>query len=98
MSLHIDSTVGTCRTKVLTCATAYAALGIYHRYLMRTWVALIRRHHLYRSRRTVTFAVSAMYAIGDDNAILAYPYGMTYLHRSLLFLGYGLYGTSWTHF
>jgi hypothetical protein len=97
MSLYIDSAIGTCRTKVFTCATAYAALGIDYRYLMRTWIVLIRRHHLYRSCRTMTLTIAAMYVISNDNAVLAYPYGMAYLHRSLFLLGYGLYSTNRTH-
>ena len=38
-----------------------------------------RSHHLYGADRAVAGAVAALHLIGDADAILLYPYGMTYL-------------------
>jgi len=79
MPFHIDCAERACRTQVFTCAAADAAFGIDNRYFGGLRISGARSHHLYGADRAVAGAVAALYLIGDANAILLYPYGMTYL-------------------
>ena len=79
MSFHIDCAERACRTQVLTCAAADAAFGIDNGYFGGLRISGVRSHHLYGADRAVAGAVAALHLIGDADAILLYPYGMTYL-------------------
>ena len=79
MPFHIDCAERACRTQILTCAAADAAFGIDNGYFGGLRISGARSHHLYGADRAVAGAVAALYLIGDANAILLYPYGMTYL-------------------
>ena len=79
MSFHIDCAERACRTQVLTCAAADAAFGIDNGYFGGLRISGVRSHHLYGADRAVASAVAALHLIGDADAILLYPYGMTYL-------------------
>ena len=79
MSFHIDCAERACRTQVFTCAAADAAFGIDNGYFGGLRISGVRSHHLYGADRAVAGAVAALHLIGDADAILLYPYGMTYL-------------------
>ena len=84
MSFHIDCAERACRTQVLTCAAADAAFGIDNGYLGGLRIPGVRSHHLYGADWAVAGAVAALHLIGDADAILLYPYGMTYLDGRLV--------------
>ena len=82
MSFHIDCAERACRTQVLTCAAADAAFGIDNGYFGGLRISGVRSHHLYGADWAVAGAVAALHLIGDADAILLYPYGMTYLDEN----------------
>ena len=84
MSFHIDCAERACRTQVITCAAADAAFGIDNGYLGGLRISGVRSHHLYGADRAVAGAVAALHLIGDADAILLNPYGMTDLDGRFL--------------
>ena len=76
VSLHIDGAEWTCRTQVLARSASDTPLGIHDGDSDGVRISAVGRNHQYGSRRTMTGAVAALYAIGQRNAILSNPYGM----------------------
>ena len=97
VSLHINGTKGTCRTKVLACSASYASLRVHNGYLQSSLSILIQRHHLYGTGGTMTLTITARTAIAHWNTILPDPHGMTNLYGGLLLASNRTYGTSRAH-
>ena len=84
MPFHVNRTERTRRAKVLTSAATDATLGVDNRNLQRFRVALLRRNHLYGSRRAMARTVTALHAVGQGDTVILYPYRMPDLDRRLL--------------
>lgn len=97
MPFDIDCRERACRTQILA-GTASGADGCVDDrnlqcVLVFRGVILVERYHRYRTSRAVAGAVSAWYAVGCRQAVLAYPYGMTYLYGRFHVLAYLRYGS-----
>ena len=77
MSLHVDGAERTRRTQVLACAAPDAPLGIDGRNPDGVHVAAVGGHHQDSPRGTMAGAVAALHTVGQRNAVLPDPYGMT---------------------
>ena len=77
MSFHIDGTERTGRTQILTCTATDTPFGIDDRNLDGTRVIAVRGNHQYGSRWAMAGTVTTIHAIGQRNAVLFYPYGVT---------------------
>ena len=97
VSFHINGAEGTCRTKVLACATSYAALGVDNRYIQLLLATVFQGHHLYGSGGTMALAIATRLAVAYGDAVLPDPHGMTYLYGGFLLACNGSYGTCRTN-
>ena len=79
VSFHIDGAERTGRAEVLTSAASDATLGVYNRYFYRFRVGSVRRHHADGVRGAMAGTVAALYSVGQGDAVLLNPYGVTYL-------------------
>ena len=77
MSFHIDGTERTCRTQIFACAAPDAPFGIHNGDSDRVHIVTVGRNHQYCARRAMTGTVAALHTVGQRNAILPDPYGMT---------------------
>ena len=83
---YINRAERTCRTQVFARSTSDALLGIYRRNLKRLRVRRIGRYHCDGSCRTMAGTVPARLSVGERNATVFHPYGMTDLGGRLLCL------------
>ena len=83
MSLDDNSREGTRRTDVLTSATANTGRLVDNRHHGRLLIVLVEHDHLDGPCRTVTGTVAAVHTVGQRNAVLLNPYGMTNLKGGL---------------
>ena len=86
VSFYIDGAEGPCGTEVLALAAAYTFLGIFYRHFDNFAVDLFL-HHLNRPCGTVTRTSTAVVTIGDRDAVLLNPYGVTDMDGGLLLFG-----------
>lgn len=77
MSFNVDGTERSCRTEVLASSTTDATLSIHHGDSRRILHIRIGRDHLYGSCRAMPSAVAAIHPVGQRDAVLLYPHGMT---------------------
>lgn len=98
MSFHVNGAERAGRAKILTSATAYAALRIDYRDFRGIRIIRVGGDHLYGTHRTMTGTIAALDPIGQWDAVLLNPYGMAYLYGRLVSHCNGAYGPGRTDF
>ena len=98
MSFHIDGTERSGRTQILTCTATDTPFGIDDRNLDRARVTAVRGNHQYGSRWAMAGTVATIYAIGQRNTVLFYPYGVTDARGRFFGNGYRPDGSCGTDF
>ena len=95
---HIDGTERSGRAQVFTRAATDTPLGIDDRNLDGVRVTAVRGNHQYGSRRAMAGTVATIYAIGQRNTVLFYPYGVTDARGRFFGNGYRTDGSCGTDF
>ena len=67
----------TCRAQMLASAAANATFGVDSRNLKAIWLVGVHRNHIDGADRAMLRAVTTIYTIGFNNAVLFYPNGVT---------------------
>ena len=83
--------------EVLACAATDAACFVDGRDLRSIFGGTFERHHRNCAHRAMAFAVAAVNAIPNGNAVLLNPYGVTDLRARFLLEADGLDGTGGAH-
>ena len=96
IALYIDGAKRTSRAEVFALAATDTFLGVNDRHFDRFAVDLLL-HHLNRPSRAVTRTRAAMVAVGDRDAVLLNPDGVTDMDSSLLLFGNGFDSARRTH-
>ena len=96
VSFYIDGAEGACGAEVFAFAATDTFLCIHYRYFDHATVDLLL-HHLDCPRRAVTRTRAAVVAVGDGDAVLLNPHGVTDMDSSLLLFGNGFDSTRWAH-
>ena len=96
ITLHIDGAEGSCGAEVLAFAAAYTPFRIHHGHLHNPAVNLAL-YHPYRTHRAMTRTGTAAVAVGERDAVLLHPHGVTDMESGLLFFGDSLDGTCRAH-
>ena len=98
VSFYVDCAERPRWAEILACSASYAACFVDGGYPCSELIVGVEWYHLYCSRGAVALAVAAADAIGDGNAVFAYPHGVAYLRAYLLGQCYWLYCSCGAHF
>ena len=85
MAFHVDGREGTGRAKVLTSSAADALRFVHGGYVGSGLILGVEWYHLYGPCGAVACTVAALNLVGDDNAVLLYPDGVSNLYAGFLF-------------
>ena len=96
IAFHVNGTEWPCRAEVLAGTAPDAAFFVYNRNLGRFGVGRVGYDHEDGTSGAVAGTVAAFHAVGQGNAILLDPYGMTNLGDRLVGYGNRPYGAGGT--